>query len=64
MNIPMPIRKALANEGENRTIHYLLHGEYELNNTSWTQLQQKYNMSQDTVYTALRGKRRPGGLQY
>ena len=64
MNVPMPIRRALANEGENRTIHYLLHGEYELNNTLWTQLQQKYNMSHDTVYTALRGKRRPGGSQY
>ena len=64
MNIPMPIRKALATEGENRTIHYLLHGEYELNNTSWTHLQQKYNVSHDTVYTALKGKRRPGGSQY
>ena len=28
MNVPMPIRKALATEGENRTIHYLLLGEY------------------------------------
>ena len=40
MNIPMPIRKALATEGENRTIHYLLHGDYELNHTSWSNLQQ------------------------
>ena len=64
MNVPMPIRKALATEGENRTIHYLLCGEYELNNISWTNLQQKYNVSRDTVYTALKGKRRPGGSQY
>ena len=64
MNIPMPIRKALATEGENRTIHYLLRGEYELNHTSWSSLQQKYNMSRDTMYTALKGKRRPGGSQY
>ena len=64
MNVPMPIRKALATEGENRTIHYLLHGEYELNNISWTNLQQKYNVSHDTVYTALKGKRRPRGSQY
>ena len=64
MNVPMPIRKALATEGENRTIHYLLCGEYELNNTSWTHLQQKYNVLHDTVYTALKGKRRPGGSQY
>ena len=60
----MPIRKALATEGENKTIHYLLHGEYELNNTSWSRLQQKYNVSCNTVYTALKGKGRPGSLQY
>ena len=65
MNIPMPIQKALATEGEKKTIHYFLHGEYELNNnTSWSSLQQKYNVSHDTVYTALKGKRRPGGSQY
>ena len=65
MNVPMPIWKALATEGENKTIHYLLHGEYELNNnTSWSSLQQKYNVSRDTVYTALKGKRRPSGSQY
>ena len=50
MNVPVPIRKALATEGENRRIHYLLRGEYELNNTSWTHLQQKYNVSCDTMY--------------
>ena len=64
MNVPMPIRKALVTEGENRTIYYLLQGEYELNNTAWTNLQQKYNVSHDTVYTALKGERRPGGSQY
>ena len=64
MNIPMPSQKALATEGESRTIHYLLCGEYELNNTSWSSLQQKYNMSLNTVYTALKGKGRPGGSQY
>ena len=61
MNVPMPIRKALSMEGENKTIHYLLHGEYELTNTSWSRLQQKYNMSCNTVYTALKGKGRPSG---
>ena len=64
INVPMPIRKALATDGENRTIHYLLHGDYELNNMSWNQLQQKYKVLHDTVYTALKGKRRPGGSQY
>ena len=64
INVPMPIRKALAMDGEDKTIHYLLHGDYELNNTSWNHLQQKYRVSCDMVYTALKGKRRPGGLQY
>ena len=64
INIPMPIRKALATDGENKTIHYLLCNDYELNNMSWNQLREKYKMSCDTVYTALKGKRRPGGLQY
>ena len=64
INIPMPIRKALATDGENKTIHYLLHGDYELNNMSWNQLQQKYKVLCDTVYTALKGKRRLGGSQY
>ena len=64
INIPMPIRKALATDGEYKTIHYLIHSDYELNNMSWNQLQQKYKVSCDTVYTALKGKRRPGGLQY
>ena len=47
MNVPMPIQKALAIEGESKTIQYLLHGEYELNNntTTWSSLQQKYNVS-------------------
>ena len=56
INVPMPIRKALSTEGENKTIHYLLHGEYELTNTSWSKLQQKYNVSHNTVYAALKGK--------
>ena len=64
MNVPMPIRKALATEGENKTIHYLLHGEYELNNTSLSRLQKKYDVSHNTMYAALKGKGRPSGLQY
>ena len=56
INVPMPIRKALSTEGENKTIHYLLHGEYELTNTSWSKLQQKCNVSHNTVYAALKGK--------
>ena len=64
INVPMPIRKSLSTEGENKTIHYLLHSEYELTNTSWSKLQQKYNVSHNTVYAALKGKGPPGGSQY
>ena len=58
INVPMPIRKALATDGENKTIHYLICGDYELNNMSWNQLQHKYKVSRDTVYTALKGKKK------
>ena len=34
MAVPMPIRKALMIDGENKVVNYLLHGEYELNKTS------------------------------
>ena len=64
INVPMPIRKALDTDGESNTICYLLRGDYELNKLSWSQLQMKYKVSHDTVYTAIRGKQRPGGLQY
>ena len=64
IDVPMPIRKALSVDGENRVINYLLHGEYELNKTSWSKLQKKYNVSRNMIYTALKGKGRPGGSQY
>ena len=57
INVPMPIRKALSTEGENKTIHYLLHGEYELTNTSWSKLQQKYNISHNTCVCSSQRKR-------
>ena len=60
----MPVRKALMIDGENKVGNYLLHGEYELNKTSWSKLQKKYNVSKNKVYAALKGKRRPGGSQY
>ena len=64
INVPMPSRKGLSTEGENKTIHYLLRGEYELTNTLWSKLQQKYNVSHNTMYATLKGKGRPGGSQY
>ena len=51
-------------DGERKTIHNLICGDYELNKLSCSHLQDKYTVSRDTVYTALKGKRRPGGSQY
>ena len=64
MDVPMPIRKVLSVDGGSKSVNYLLHGEYELNKTSWSKLQKKYNVSQNKIYAALTGKRRPGGSQY
>ena len=64
MDVPMPVRKALMIDGENKVVNYLLHGEYELNKTSWSKLQKKYNVSKNKVYAALKGKGRPRGSQY
>ena len=36
----------------------------KLTNTSWSKLQNKYNLTKGKVYKALKGKRRLRGLQY
>ena len=64
IDVPILIRKALSVDGEEKVINHLLRGEYELTNTSWSKLQNKYNLTKGRVYKALKGKRRPGGLQY
>ena len=64
MDVPMPIRKTLSVDGESKVVNYLLHGEYEITNTSWSKLQNNYNLSKNKIYSALTGKRRPGGSQY
>ena len=64
IDVPMPIRKALTVDGKSKAVNYLLHGEYELTNTSWSKLQKKYGLSKNKIYSALKGKRRPGGSQY
>ena len=53
INVPMPIRTALTVDGENKVVDYLLHGEYEISNTSWSKLQKKYNLSKNKIYSAL-----------
>ena len=64
MDIPMPIRKALTVDDEDKVVEQSLCGEYELTNTSWSKLQNKYNLTKGRIYTALKGKRRPRGSQY
>ena len=64
IDVPMPIRKALTVDGKSKAVNYLLYGEYEMTNTSWSKLQKKYNLSKNKIYSALKGKRRPGGSQY
>ena len=34
----MPIWKALLVDGESKVMSHLIHGEYELTNTSWSNL--------------------------
>ena len=41
IDVPMPIRKALSVDGESKAVDYLLCGEYEMTNTSWSKLQKK-----------------------
>ena len=64
MDVPMPTRKALLGDRENKAVNYLHCGEYELNKTSWSKLRKKYNISKNKIYAALKGKGRPGGAQY
>ena len=42
-----------------KAVNYLIHREYELNKTSWSKLQKKYNISRNEIYAALKGKGDP-----
>ena len=55
----MPIRKALLVDGESKIVNYLLRGEYEMTNTSWSKLMKKYSLSKNNIYSALKGKEDP-----
>ena len=50
MDVAMPIRKTLLIDGESKAVSHLIHGEYELTNTSWSKLQ-KNTMSVETKST-------------
>ena len=62
IDVPMPIRKALSVDGESKTVNYLLCGEYEMTNTSWSKLQKKYNLSKNKIYSALKRKKKTWGI--
>ena len=64
IDVPMPIRKALTVDEEDKVVNHLICGEYELTKTSWSKLQKKYGVSRGRIYSALKGKRMPGGSQY
>ena len=64
MNVPMPIRKALTADNEDKVVNHLIRGEYELTKTSWSKLQNKYGVTRGRIYSALKGKRMPRGSQY
>ena len=64
VDVPMPIQKALLVGSESKVVSHLIHGEYELTNTSWSKLQKNYHVRRDKVYTTIKGRERPRGLQY
>ena len=64
IDVPIIIRKALDIDGVDKVVNHLLHGEYEMTYMSWSKLQKMYSLSKNKIYSALKGKRRPGGLQY
>ena len=64
VDVPMPIQKALVVDDESKVVTHLIHGEYELTNTSWSKLQKKYHVSRNKIYTVIKGKGRPRGSQY
>ena len=39
IDVPMPIRKALTIDSKDKVVNHVLHGEYEMTNTSWSKLQ-------------------------
>ena len=64
VNISVPMQKALAADTEDTIVSYLICGEYELTDISWSKLQKKYGVTRGRIYSALKGKKMPGGSQY
>ena len=49
IDVPIIIRKVLDIDGEDKVVNHLLHGEYEMTNTSWSKLQKKYSLSKNKI---------------
>ena len=64
VNISVPMQKALAADTKDKIVNYLICGEYELTKTSWSKLQKTYSVTRGRIYSALKGKKMPGGSQY
>ena len=60
----MPIQKAVLVDSESKVVDHLIHGKYQLTNTSWSKLQKEYHVSRNIIYTAIKGRGRPRGSQY
>ena len=56
IDVQMPVRKALTIDGESKVINHLLHGEYEMTNTSWSKLQKKYSLTKKKYILLLKEK--------
>ena len=59
MDVPMPIQKALIVDGESKVFNHLIHGEYELNNTSWSKLQKNIMLVEIKYTLPLKEKEDP-----
>ena len=51
MDVPLSIRKALLIDGQSKAVSYLIHGEYELTNISWSKLHRKNTTLVGTRFT-------------
>ena len=59
MDAPMLIQKVLLVDGKSKIVNHLICGEYELNNTSWSKLQKKYNVSRNKYTPPVKEKEDP-----
>ena len=59
MDVPMPVQKALLVDRESKVVNHLIHGEYELNDTSWFTLQKNITLVEIKYILLLKEKEDP-----